>query len=201
MLPYPPSYLASLLPTDWPICLPSYLLTCWLDPKVCYKVCYKVVRWCLTLALNPLPNQVVRWCLDRGVAIVPGVATPTEMERAMGLGLTHLKFFPAETLGGTSALKALAAPYSALRPHCASCRWAILAMAILAMAILAMAILAMAILAMVRRTMALLPTRRAALHADGRRDAGEHGLVPRAAVCALPSALCVGGELTNLPTP
>ena len=166
--------------------MPSYLLTCWLDPKVCYKVCYKVVRWCLTLALNPLPNQVVRWCLDRGVAIVPGVATPTEMERAMGLGLTHLKFFPAETLGGTSALKALAAPYSALRPHCASCRWAILAMAILAM---------------VRRTMALLPTRRAALHADGRRDAGEHGLVPRAAVCALPSALCVGGELTNLPTP
>ena len=186
MLPYSPSYLASLLPTDWPICLPSYLLTCWLDPKVCYKVCYKVVRWCLTLALNPLPNQVVRWCLDRGVAIVPGVATPTEMERAMGLGLTHLKFFPAETLGGTSALKAFAAPYSALRPHCASCRWAILAMAILAM---------------VRRTMALLPTRRAALHADGRRDAGEHGLVPRAAVRALPSALCVGGELTNLPTP
>jgi hypothetical protein len=191
--------------------LPSYLLTCWLDPKVCYKVCYKVARWCLTLALNPLPNQVVRWCLDRGVAIVPGVATPTEMERAMGLGLTHLKFFPAETLGGTSALKAFAAPYSALRPHCASCRWAILAMAILAMAILAMAILAMAILAMailamailamVRRTMALLPTRRAALHADGRRDAGEHGLVPRAAVRALPSALCVGGELTNLPTP
>ena len=46
---------------------------------------------------------------------MPGVATPTEMERAMGLGLTHLKFFPAETLGGTSALKAFAAPYGALR--------------------------------------------------------------------------------------
>ena len=62
----------------------------------------------------------MRWCLERGVAIVPGVATPTEMERAMGLGLTHLKFFPAETLGGTSALKAFAAPYGALRPYCAS---------------------------------------------------------------------------------
>ena len=47
------------------------------------------------------------------MAIVPGVATPTEMERALGLGLTHLKFFPAETLGGTSALKAFAAPYGA----------------------------------------------------------------------------------------
>ena len=80
----------------------------------------------LPLAARPLPPtphplpltpyQVVRWCLDRGVAIVPGVATPTEMERAIGLGLTHLKFFPAETLGGTSALKAFAAPYGARPP-------------------------------------------------------------------------------------
>jgi 2-dehydro-3-deoxyphosphogluconate aldolase/(4S)-4-hydroxy-2-oxoglutarate aldolase len=60
-----------------------------------------------------LNASVVRWCLARGVAVLPGVATPTEIEAALALGLTHLKFFPAETLGGVSALKALSAPYGA----------------------------------------------------------------------------------------
>ena len=54
------------------------------------------------------------------------------------------------------------------------------------MAILTMATLSMTILTMTLLTMALL-TRRAALHADGRRDAGEHGVVLGAAVRALPS--------------
>ena len=77
----------------------------------------------------------------------------------------------------------------------------ILTMAMLTMAMLAMAMLTVAMLAMVIRTMALL-TRRAALHADGRRDAGEHAVVPRAAVRALPSVLCpLRGRLTYQPTP
>lgn len=41
----------------------------------------------------------------------PGVATPTEILAALDAGLTSLKFFPAETLGGVSALKAMAAPF------------------------------------------------------------------------------------------
>ena len=39
------------------------------------------------------------------------VASATEVEAAMGLGLTHVKFFPAEANGGAKALKALAGPY------------------------------------------------------------------------------------------
>ncbi|MDZ4198613.1 MAG: bifunctional 4-hydroxy-2-oxoglutarate aldolase/2-dehydro-3-deoxy-phosphogluconate aldolase [Kiritimatiellia bacterium] len=42
---------------------------------------------------------------------VPGVMTPTEIERAMELGCRVLKFFPAEAAGGMSMLKALAGPY------------------------------------------------------------------------------------------
>lgn len=33
----------------------------------------------------------------------------------MGLGLTHLKFFPAEAAGGPATLKALGGPYRAVR--------------------------------------------------------------------------------------
>lgn len=55
--------------------------------------------------------KVVNWCTGRGVPIVPGVATATEVEAAMDLGLTHLKFFPAEANGGVKTLKSLSGPY------------------------------------------------------------------------------------------
>jgi 2-dehydro-3-deoxyphosphogluconate aldolase/(4S)-4-hydroxy-2-oxoglutarate aldolase len=47
--------------------------------------------------------------------MVPGVVTPSEIELAMSLGLTTLKFFPAETMGGVATLKALAGPYPEIR--------------------------------------------------------------------------------------
>lgn len=59
-----------------------------------------------------LNSDVVRHCIDRGYPIVPGVQTPSEIERALSLGLTFVKFFPAEPAGGLSMIKAVAAPYS-----------------------------------------------------------------------------------------
>ena len=53
--------------------------------------------------------------LKRGYPMLPGVATPTDIELAMSLGITTLKFFPAETMGGVAALKALAGPYPDVR--------------------------------------------------------------------------------------
>ena len=41
----------------------------------------------------------------------PGVSTPTEMLMALDAGITTLKFFPAETLGGVAALKTMSAPF------------------------------------------------------------------------------------------
>jgi 2-dehydro-3-deoxyphosphogluconate aldolase/(4S)-4-hydroxy-2-oxoglutarate aldolase len=46
---------------------------------------------------------------------VPGVATSSEIELAMSLGVSTLKFFPAETMGGVATLKALAGPYPDVR--------------------------------------------------------------------------------------
>jgi 2-dehydro-3-deoxyphosphogluconate aldolase/(4S)-4-hydroxy-2-oxoglutarate aldolase len=56
--------------------------------------------------------EVIDHCLLRSVPIVPGVATPSEIEEAMSFGLTALKFFPAENLGGVAMLTALAGPYA-----------------------------------------------------------------------------------------
>jgi 2-dehydro-3-deoxyphosphogluconate aldolase / (4S)-4-hydroxy-2-oxoglutarate aldolase len=49
-----------------------------------------------------------------GLPFVPGVSTPSEVERAMSLECRVLKFFPAELSGGIEMLKALAAPYAHL---------------------------------------------------------------------------------------
>jgi len=55
--------------------------------------------------------QVVQWCLKRDVPVFPGIATPSELQRAYELGLTTVKFFPAEFFGGLKSLKALASVY------------------------------------------------------------------------------------------
>ena len=55
--------------------------------------------------------RVVDYCLERDIPVYPGIATPTEVEAALEKGLTALKFFPAEPMGGLAFLKAIAAPY------------------------------------------------------------------------------------------
>lgn len=60
-------------------------------------------------------SLIVSWCKQQEVLITPGVATPTEITRALSIGLNGLKFFPAEILGGVNALKALAGPFGGVR--------------------------------------------------------------------------------------
>lgn len=50
-------------------------------------------------------------CKGAGIPYYPGCVTPTEIMRALSLGLTVLKFFPAGIYGGLKALKALSAPF------------------------------------------------------------------------------------------
>ena len=59
--------------------------------------------------------EITRYVLDKGVVMMPGTATPGEMEQAMSMGLDVVKFFPAEQNGGVAKLKALAGPYTNLR--------------------------------------------------------------------------------------
>ncbi len=56
--------------------------------------------------------DTINYCISQNIPIVPGVATPSEVEQAMSLGLKILKLFPAEIVGGVRLLKALSSPYS-----------------------------------------------------------------------------------------
>jgi 2-dehydro-3-deoxyphosphogluconate aldolase / (4S)-4-hydroxy-2-oxoglutarate aldolase len=59
-----------------------------------------------------LDAAVVEETLAAGALPLPGIATPTELQRALQLGLSALKLFPAEPLGGVAMLKALAGPFA-----------------------------------------------------------------------------------------
>ncbi len=59
--------------------------------------------------------KTVAHCQQLGVPIVPGCVTPTEIEAALECGLTTLKLFPAEQVGGVAYIKALSAPYGMVR--------------------------------------------------------------------------------------
>lgn len=62
--------------------------------------------------LNP---EVTRYCLNNNIPVLPGCATPTEVEQALSLGIHTVKFFPAEALGGLDMIKAISAPYGSVR--------------------------------------------------------------------------------------
>jgi 2-dehydro-3-deoxyphosphogluconate aldolase/(4S)-4-hydroxy-2-oxoglutarate aldolase len=63
----------------------------------------------VTPGFNP---RIVDACIERGLPIVPGVNSPSQIELGLERGLKLLKFFPAEASGGVKMLKALHGPYS-----------------------------------------------------------------------------------------
>jgi 2-dehydro-3-deoxyphosphogluconate aldolase/(4S)-4-hydroxy-2-oxoglutarate aldolase len=65
-----------------------------------------------TFAVSPgLDPQLVAAAADRGLGVLPGVATATELQHALRLGVRTVKFFPADRLGGLAGIAALAAPF------------------------------------------------------------------------------------------
>jgi len=68
-----------------------------------------------TFAVAPGCNRdVVQAAVERDFPFAPGVCTPSDVERALSLGVRELKFFPAEAAGGITMLKALIGPYGHL---------------------------------------------------------------------------------------
>lgn len=63
-------------------------------------------------AINP---EVVSYCEEKQIPILPGAASPSNIEKAITLGLEHMEFFPAEANGGVKGLEAISAPYPKAR--------------------------------------------------------------------------------------
>lgn len=59
--------------------------------------------------------EIVDYCLEKGIPVFPGCVTPSELAQAVKRGLKVVKFFPAESFGGVSTIKALAAPYTDIK--------------------------------------------------------------------------------------
>ena len=60
-------------------------------------------------------ETVVKFCLERKVPVLPGIATPSELGKAVAMGLAKVKFFPAEQAGGLPMIKAMAAPFGGVK--------------------------------------------------------------------------------------
>ncbi|OBU23200.1 bifunctional 4-hydroxy-2-oxoglutarate aldolase/2-dehydro-3-deoxy-phosphogluconate aldolase [Photobacterium aquimaris] len=57
----------------------------------------------------------VKYCLANNIKMIPGVNNPSLVEQALELGVSTLKFFPAEASGGINMLKSLVGPYSQIQ--------------------------------------------------------------------------------------
>ena len=68
------------------------------------------------LIVSPgLSVSVANVCKEKNIPYYPGCVTPTEIMQALELGITTVKFFPANIYGGLAALKALSAPFPQVR--------------------------------------------------------------------------------------
>lgn len=69
-------------------------------------------KFLVSPGLNP---KVTAYALSKGIPMLPGCSNPSDVEAALELGLSTVKFFPAEAAGGLKMLKAMAAPYGQLK--------------------------------------------------------------------------------------
>ena len=69
-------------------------------------------KFVVSPGFNP---TVVAYAQEKNMPIFPGCACPSDMEKAIEMGLKVVKFFPAEQSGGLAFIKAVAAPYPMLR--------------------------------------------------------------------------------------
>lgn len=69
-------------------------------------------KYIVSPGFNP---KVVGYAAEHGIPMVPGVATPGDIEAALEMGINCVKLFPAEVLGGVAYIKALSGPYGKLR--------------------------------------------------------------------------------------
>lgn len=63
-------------------------------------------------AISPgITPSLLSAAVNGNIALIPGIATLSELMLGMEFGLDHFKFFPAEAAGGIPMLKSIAGPF------------------------------------------------------------------------------------------
>ncbi len=83
-----------------------------INAKQCKDALKAGARFIVSPGLSP---AVAKVCKKASVPYYPGCVTPTEIMAALELGITTVKFFPANVYGGLKAMKALAAPFPQIK--------------------------------------------------------------------------------------
>ena len=76
------------------------------------RACDAGARFIVSPGLTDAMREVAK---KHTVPLLPGVVTASEIMRGLDAGLTHFKFFPAESSGGAAAVKAFAGPFAHVR--------------------------------------------------------------------------------------
>lgn len=78
--------------------------------------CRKALESGAEFIVSPgLSEEVAVYCVEHGIPYFPGCVTPSEIMKAISLGLNTIKFFPAGIYGGLKAMKALSAPFPQIK--------------------------------------------------------------------------------------
>ena len=69
-----------------------------------------------SFAVSPgITSELASSARNNNFTLIPGVSTPSEVMVALSYGFSILKWFPAESLGGITSLKALSAPFPGIK--------------------------------------------------------------------------------------
>ena len=80
------------------------------------KQCQEALKAGAQFIVSPgLSVEVAKICNKKKIPYYPGCVTPTEIMQALELGITTVKFFPANVYGGLKAMKALAGPFPQIK--------------------------------------------------------------------------------------
>ena len=78
--------------------------------------CEKALKAGAKFIVSPgLSVEVAKLCKKKNIPYYPGCVTPSEIMQALELGLTIVKFFPANVYGGLKAMKAISAPFPQIK--------------------------------------------------------------------------------------
>ena len=83
-----------------------------INAKQCNAALKAGAQFIVSPGLSP---AVAKICKKKNILYYPGCVTPTEIMAALELGITTVKFFPANVYGGLKAMKALAAPFPQIK--------------------------------------------------------------------------------------